>query len=81
LILILARGLFAALYSAKVMAGFQGIANQVGVIWAAVVTVAAMEKSQEPAFDCRFPGTDVTATSSTSVRLDGAVGHGHQPCA
>jgi hypothetical protein len=43
LILILARGLFAALYSAKVMAGFQGIANQVGVIWAAVVTVAAME--------------------------------------
>jgi hypothetical protein len=43
LILILARGLFAALYSAKVMAGVQGIANQVGVIWAAVVTVAAME--------------------------------------
>lgn len=38
-------------------------------------------KSHEPAFDCRFPGTDVTATSSTSVRLDGAVGHGHQPCA
>jgi hypothetical protein len=25
------------------MAGVQGIANQVGVIWAAVVTVAAME--------------------------------------
>jgi hypothetical protein len=41
--LILALGLFAGIYSAKVMAGFQGIANQVGVIWVAVVTVAAME--------------------------------------